>query len=379
VTPIPLEGTLVGVGVHPVDTVHGAFRGHVFHNLATGRPALALAHGDVQGAAPLLARVHSSCITGEVYAGCDCDCAEQLDGALRRIAAAGRGVLFYLVQEGRGAGFAAKARDRMLVQASGNRLTTFDAYAQMGLPADSRRYDEVAAMGRALGVAAPLVLLTNNPDKVTSLTGLGVAIDGTAPLPPGVSSFNRHYLAAKRRSGHTIAAGDGSLARPPAPVELVAAARLAGAPHLLHVASYFLPVRLVPPAWFRVHVYLDTAAGLERVVLAHGTADRAPLLRVERDVLRERLPLRVPAVARRWRAAAERIVAHGAGAVVFDNARGWDDAVPADPDAAAALLAAHAPGSGARFLVDGADRADATPAALERRGLSLGPPLPLAS
>src|SRR4029453_15909931 len=114
--------------------------------------ALAVAMGDLTGAAPLLARIHSSCITSESYGGGDCDCVQQLDTALERIARAGRGVVFYLMQEGRGAGFLAKARDRMIVQASGNRLTTFEAYAQMGIEKDQRRYDEVGFACRLLGV-----------------------------------------------------------------------------------------------------------------------------------------------------------------------------------------------------------------------------------
>ena len=104
------EGSLLALDERPLDTVHGRFQAHRFHNLTTGQPAVAVATGDLTGRSPLLARVHSSCITSEVYGACDCDCAEQLDAALAAIAAAGRGVLFYLTQEGRGAGFAAKAR-----------------------------------------------------------------------------------------------------------------------------------------------------------------------------------------------------------------------------------------------------------------------------
>src|SRR6185436_1559805 len=111
--------------------------------------------GAVGAPAPLLARVHSSCVTSEAYGACDCDCAEQLAASLAEIAGAGRGVLFYLMQEGRGAGFAAKARDRMLVQTSRHRLTTFEAYARMGLDHDCRRYEEVGDLCRLLGVRAP--------------------------------------------------------------------------------------------------------------------------------------------------------------------------------------------------------------------------------
>jgi len=89
-------------------------------NLLTRNPVLAVARGDLRAPEPLLARVHSSCVTSESYGSRDCDCAEQLDAALAHVARAGRGVVFYLMQEGRGAGFTAKARDRMIVQASRN-------------------------------------------------------------------------------------------------------------------------------------------------------------------------------------------------------------------------------------------------------------------
>ena len=162
-----LAGQLLHRGVVPLDTTHGPFAAHVLQNVATGSVAFAVARGDVRGSAPLLARIHSSCVTSETFGGCDCDCVEQLDLALERIADEERGVVFYLMQEGRGAGFSAKARDRMLVQASRNRLTTFEAYERMGLGHDHRRYDEVGHASALLGVTAPLVLLTNNPDKLT--------------------------------------------------------------------------------------------------------------------------------------------------------------------------------------------------------------------
>ena len=132
------DGTLVALGAEPLVTRHGEFLVHRFHNCTSGTTALAVTFGDVGGGAPLHARVHSSCITSEAFGACDCDCADQLDGALAHIASCGRGVLFYLMQEGRGAGFVAKALDRMLVQASTAPLT-----ATTVLPSRvARRLDE---------------------------------------------------------------------------------------------------------------------------------------------------------------------------------------------------------------------------------------------
>ena len=228
---------------------------------------LAIACGDLATPEPLLARVHSSCVTSESLGGCDCDCAEQLDAALAAIAAAGRGVVFYLDQEGRGAGFVAKVRDRMLVQASGGRLGTFEAYAQMGLAGDLRSYEAVAAAYALLGIGAPLVLLTNNPEKLAAVTALGVPVAGSAALALPPSPFNRHYLAAKTAAGHRLAVTRaGAEAEPPEPVEIVTPYALAAAPSLMCMGSYWLPIRMrtdeAPTThWIRLHAYVDLRAG----------------------------------------------------------------------------------------------------------------------
>jgi GTP cyclohydrolase II len=185
-----LYGTLLGEGRQELAAAGARFVLHRFRNLRSGDPALALTLGDVHGAAPLLARVHSSCVTSEALGACDCDCAGQLQAALRELAACGRGALFYLFQEGRGAGLAAKARDRMAVQASRERVTTFEAYVEMGLCRDLRRYEEVAFLCRLLGIAAPLRLLTHNPEKAKALEDAGVRVDEIVPLAPQLSPWN---------------------------------------------------------------------------------------------------------------------------------------------------------------------------------------------
>ena len=316
-----LHGTLLAVDVHPLETVHGRLQVHRLHNLATERPALAVACGDLAGREPVLARVHSSCVTSEVYGACDCDCAEQLDAAVAAIAREGRGVLFYLLQEGRGAGFAAKALDRMLVQASGNRLTTFEAYERLGLGHDQRHYDQVASACRLLGVTAPLRLLSNSPDKLARLRAAGVRIAGRRALAVDASPFSVHYLTAKSASGHLLSAGGDTAAALPEAVAFRQPRPVRGAPRLVELASYLLPLRVPAPAWFRLHLYLDTESRRERVVLTHGTARRrapvAPLLHVQRDVLFERFPLRRSGLAREWARVRAAMVRHGAGCALF--------------------------------------------------------------
>jgi 3,4-dihydroxy 2-butanone 4-phosphate synthase/GTP cyclohydrolase II len=359
-----MQGALLALDVRPLETVHGTFRAHRFHNLTTGHPVLAVAVGRLAGRAPVLARVHSSCATSEAYGACDCDCAEQLEAALGAIARAGRGVLFYLTQEGRGAGFAAKARDRMLVQASRHRLTTFEAYDRLGLGHDQRRYDEVAAASRLLGISAPLRILTNNPGKLDALRAAGVAVAGHRPIAVGASPFSAHYLAAKVRSGHLLPAGIGATAALPERVVRLGPRRVPGAPRFLELASYLVPLRAPAPAWFRLHLYLDVIARRERVVLTHGSRRRGhpPLLLVQHDAVLERFPLRRPRLARRWARARAAMVRHGTGCALFlPEGEAMDTPT-------LVLLARHLPGARATWA--GA-AADPVVPALVRAGIRL--------
>jgi GTP cyclohydrolase II len=389
-----VAGQLLHRGVVPLDTMHGPFAAHVLQNVATGSVAFAIARGDVGGREPLLARVHSSCVTSETFGGCDCDCVEQLDLALERIADEERGVVFYLMQEGRGAGFSAKARDRMLVQASRNRLTTFEAYERMGLGHDHRRYDEVGHACALLGVAAPLVILTNNPDKLAALSDLGVVVAGSVRLRQPASPYNRHYLAAKSRSGHALEdPSDGpDAADLPEPVTDFAPYALRDAPRFVHLATYLLPVRLrgepAPggPHWFRVHAYFDLVDGRERVVLAYGPHDApSPLVRVQHESLLERFPLASGGVHKRlWHETVRRMVEHGAGYAAFVPVAGFGAELrerPTADDASAELLAHHLRGRTARVLADeardpSAER-DRTLHELRRLGVAVEAAVPL--
>ena len=331
------DGTLVALGAEPLATRHGEFVVHRFHNCTSGAPALAVTFGDVSGAAALAARVHSSCVTSEAFGACDCDCAEQLDGALAHIASDGRGILFYLMQEGRGAGFVAKALDRMLVQSSPAPLTTFEAYARLGLPADQRTYGEVAAIMRLLGVQAPLRLLSNNPDKVAALRDAGADVAGTEPLRVRASAYSHDYLDAKARAGHTVAPTAGiHAAALPERVAVIRPEPLAPGSRLVRLAAYLLPVRGADAAWFRLHVYLDDAAHRERVVLTYGNGGDDVLVRIQRETLLDRFAPMTPRFRQGWYEAVARIVAHGRGVALFGDA--GDDL----HDVAAPLLRAHA-------------------------------------
>lgn len=179
-------------------TKYGGFQMYVYTDGA-GREHVALSVGSVDDGAPVLVRIHSECLTGDVFGSCRCDCGEQLDQTLARLQAAGRGVLIYLRQEGRGIGLVNKIRAYALQEAG---LDTVDANRALGLPDDMRDYGAAAAILRDLGVAA-VALITNNPLKITGLEGHGVRVVERLAAHVPANRHNGPYLAAKRaRMGH---------------------------------------------------------------------------------------------------------------------------------------------------------------------------------
>ncbi|MHA6524417.1 bifunctional 3,4-dihydroxy-2-butanone-4-phosphate synthase/GTP cyclohydrolase II [Tessaracoccus sp. G1721] len=183
-------------------TRHGDFRAVGFRSTLDGEEQIALTLGDLSGPEPVLTRVHSECLTGDVFGSSRCDCGPQLDLALERIAAEGRGLLVYLRgHEGRGIGLVAKINAYALQEGGRD---TVDANTDLGLPVDARRYTMAAQIISDLGVES-VTLMTNNPAKVTALEELGTDVAGRVSLvvPPG--AHNVAYLTTKRdRMGHLI-------------------------------------------------------------------------------------------------------------------------------------------------------------------------------
>ncbi len=244
----PLRGTTLFLAQCTVETQVGRFIAYVFQDVIHKGYVIALAHGDIVTASVLYTRIHSSCITSETLRGCDCDCVQQLEGALKVIHGKGNGILFYLMQEGRGVGYVAKARDRMLVQSSHDQISTFDAYRLMGLKKDHRSYEDVADVCHLLGIRAPFIVLTNNPDKTAAMTSHGLKVQGTEALEFEPSPFNVAYLASKADSGHLLTQASAphvKRALPPEPVLPFRPHALAGAQRFIYAASYFLPVKPV--------------------------------------------------------------------------------------------------------------------------------------
>ncbi|WP_148714127.1 GTP cyclohydrolase II [Chitinolyticbacter meiyuanensis] len=183
-------------------TRHGEFISHVYRARLDGVEHVALVKGDVSGDLPVLVRLHSECLTGDVFGSLRCDCGEQLELALARIEREGRGVLLYLRgQEGRGIGITHKIRAYAL-QDDG--LDTVEANAAQGLPIDARSYEAAAAILRDLGVCT-VRLMSNNPRKLAALEAAGIAVARREAHEIAANRENRVYLETKRsKLGHLL-------------------------------------------------------------------------------------------------------------------------------------------------------------------------------
>jgi len=180
----------------------GLWRAFGYLNSVDGTEQVALVLGDIADGSDVLVRAHSECLTGDVFGSQRCDCGAQLDAAMAAIAAEGRGIVLYLRgHEGRGIGLLSKLQAYQLQDAGAD---TVDANLELGLPADAREYSTGAQILADLGVRS-IRLLTNNPAKVSGLSGFGIDVTGRVPLPVIVTTHNLRYLIAKRdRLGHLI-------------------------------------------------------------------------------------------------------------------------------------------------------------------------------
>ena len=182
-------------------TEFGEFHAIAYRELLTDEQHVALVKGDVEGVENVLVRVHSECLTGDVFHSHLCDCGEQLEQALARIEAEGRGVVLYMSQEGRGIGLLNKLRAYEL-QANG--LDTVEANLALGFPADSREWGIGNQILADLGLTT-IRILTNNPQKLRGLDGFGLRVVEQVPIEVEPTRENERYLAAKREKlGHTI-------------------------------------------------------------------------------------------------------------------------------------------------------------------------------
>ena len=182
-------------------TAFGEFTAVAYREKLTGKHHVALVRGEVEGAESVLVRVHSECLTGDVFHSLRCDCGEQLEQALGRLAEEDCGVLLYMTQEGRGIGLLNKLKAYEL-QESG--LDTVEANLELGLPADAREYGIGNQILADLGLTT-IRILTNNPKKLTGIEGFGLTVVEQLPIETDPTDENRRYLKTKRdKLGHRL-------------------------------------------------------------------------------------------------------------------------------------------------------------------------------
>jgi 3,4-dihydroxy 2-butanone 4-phosphate synthase/GTP cyclohydrolase II len=189
------------VATAKLPTEYGDFDIHVYESTLDAQTHVVLVRGAIGAGENVLTRVHSSCVTGDIFHSSRCDCGEQLHLALERIAAEGRGVLLYLNQEGRGIGLANKIRAYAL-QDQG--FDTVEANERLGFPADLRDYNTGVLILQELGVRSTR-LLSNNPRKLSGVTGEDLIVSERVPIEIPASASSRRYLQTKRdKLGHQL-------------------------------------------------------------------------------------------------------------------------------------------------------------------------------
>jgi 3,4-dihydroxy 2-butanone 4-phosphate synthase/GTP cyclohydrolase II len=198
---IRTESLVKRVASAKLPTMYGTFQIHVFVNQLDNTEHVALVRGDITDGKDVLVRVHSSCLTGDVLHSVRCDCGAQLDAAMNRVAAEGRGVVLYLNQEGRGIGLANKIRAYEL-QDEG--FDTVEANERLGFKADQRDYGMGVQILRELGLRS-MRLLSNNPRKLVGIEGYGLSVSEWLPLEIPASDSTRRYLKTKKdKLGHKL-------------------------------------------------------------------------------------------------------------------------------------------------------------------------------
>jgi len=286
----------------------------------------------------------------------DCDCIEQLNGALELIVKKGKGILFYLLQSGRGASYVSKSRGCQMVQYEDDSITTFEAYEALGLKHDYRDYRNVKDIYVIFDIVNKnFYLLTNNPDKIKKIKELGLNILDTISIEFEPNVFNKKYLHSKKDTGHKLNFTDNLIesyitqpsVKPFEPYHLPQK-------RFIHCASYYLPVYPVNnlvlkdqiykdeiyektrdnkylvksdeeiPYWFKVYVYYDIVNHGETMVLTYGENVKIPVVRFHSEFIYNRFPLKDCTYKNKYSIAVLECVKNGGGIIIVANHNGHD-------------------------------------------------------
>jgi len=244
-----IYGTTIYIGEIEIETIYGKFMTYTFQDLIHKGYIIALVHGDIHSEV-LYTRMHSSCVTSETLRSLDCDCVSQLYGALKKISE-GNGILFYLIQEGRGCGYVGKSRACMMVQYkedTNEEINTFQAYESLGMKHDYRDYTNVKDICKMMSINGEFILLTNNPDKIEKFNKTGLKLKNIESIEIQPNPFNQQYLHSKQQYGHILYQTKTKISKYVLPYEKVKPFEpynLTDCNRFVYVSSYYLPIKPV--------------------------------------------------------------------------------------------------------------------------------------
>lgn len=373
-------GTTIYIGEINVDTIYGSMLIYIFQDLIHKGYILALCHGNIQ-ADILYTRLHSSCVTSELMRSLDCDCVQQLNGAIKKICM-GNGILFYLFQEGRGCGYVGKSRACMNVQYAEDTdkpINTFDAYEMLGMQHDYRQYNNVRDILKILKIDPKFILLTNNPDKIQKFTDLGLKLNSTESIEILPNPFNQTYLHSKQTHGHILYQTKTKVNRYVMPYDKIVPFEpyeLSECKRFIHTSSYYLPIKpvwnkvlmdidsykkyelknnyqlvddpsnsfknyfvqlsddnldkhndLTEPYWFQINVHYDIVTNDDYLVLKYGdciNGDKTPIIRIHSESVLNRFPLVNREYKDRYKKSLDLIIQNGCGLILilYNDGRG---------------------------------------------------------
>ena len=357
-----IYGTTIFIGKLKLNLEKDDIITFTFQDLITKNYVIALSSKILDLTKPIYSRVHSSCITSETLGSIDCDCLPQLNMALDKIIEHG-GIIFYLIQEGRGCGYIGKSRACMLVQNDPDKYNTFTAYQHLGMKEDYRQYDNIKDILFILDIEPKFILLTNNPQKIEGFKKAGLIIHSTESLISEPNAYNLSYLLSKRKNGHRLKNIPDNLREITnfVPVKPFDPYPLKDLRRFVHASSYYLPItpingkilihqkylesdithykigeykvikkNLLPthlekkivPFWFRVNVYYDVINQTDIVIIDYKDHTRnldkiTPLIRIHSESLFNRFPVKYPSYKSIYQKSLEHILTNGIGKVVL--------------------------------------------------------------